>query len=70
MSFKEYWEGQGEPLASDKEKRAVAMMAWDAALCAVQDRNFDDKGRMRSAIEITATVSDLHTWVKPKEGKL
>lgn len=63
MTFDEYWAGQGEPLASDREKRAIAMMAWDAALCAVQARNYDEKGRMRSNLEITATVSDLHTWV-------
>jgi len=68
VTFSEYWEGQGEPLASDKEKRAIAMMAWDAALCAVQAENYDTKGRMRSASEIAATISDLHTWVKPTGG--
>ena len=62
MTFTEYWEGQGEPLTSDPEKRAIAMMAWDAALCAVQDKNYDGKGRLRPALEIAATISDLHTW--------
>lgn len=62
MIFSEYWEGQGEPLVSDAGARAIAMMAWDAALCAVQEQNFDSAGQMRSALEITATVSDLHTW--------
>jgi hypothetical protein len=64
MTFDEHWDGQGEPLASDMEKRAIAMMAWDAALCAAQDRAFD-KGRLRSSGEIAAALSDLHTWNKP-----
>ena len=70
MSFEDYWEGQGEPLASDSAARAIAMMAWDAALCAVQDKNFDHDvdrdGRLRPSLEIAATISDLHTWVKPQ----
>ena len=65
MTFEEHWAAQGEPLIHDKEKRAIAMMAWDAALCAAQARNYDEHGHMRSNLEITATLSDLHTWVKP-----
>jgi hypothetical protein len=65
MTFDEYWAGQGEPLASDSAARAIAMMAWDAALCAAQSLNYDTRGRIRPALEIAATLSDLHTWVKP-----
>lgn len=66
MTFDEYWEGQGEPLASDPEKRAIAMMAWDAALCAVQAGNHDSKGTLRTGEEMAAALSALHTWVTPK----
>lgn len=62
MNFQEYWAGQGEPLASDKEKRAIAMMAWDAALCVAQTHTYDEKGGLRPAAEMAATLSALHTW--------
>lgn len=44
------------------EALALAQAAWDSALCAVQAQNFDPNGKMRSAQEITATISRLHSW--------
>lgn len=63
MTFDEYWHGQGEPLASNAEKRAIAMMAWDAALCAVQAGNYDSNGYLRTGVEMAAALSALHTWI-------
>ncbi len=65
MSFEEFLANAaalGMP-ASDAS-RAMAISAWDAALCAAQDAAFSH-GKMQSAETITAALSTLHTWNKP-----
>ena len=46
------------------DPRILAMLAWDGALCAAQDRNRDAAGKMLSALKMAANLSGLHTWVK------
>ena len=66
MNFEEFWANASAlGMPADESSRALAMSAWDAALCAAQAQNFDSAGKMRSALEITDTLSRLHSWNKP-----
>jgi hypothetical protein len=65
MSFEEFWVSSAAlGMPADDASRAMAVSAWDAALCAAQDAAFAH-GKMQSAETITAALSQLHSWSKP-----
>jgi hypothetical protein len=70
MTFEEFWaDYEKRGIEYTETRRTMAVMAWDAALCSAQCASFE-QGKIRSANEITATLSNLHTWVKPTTSLL
>ena len=66
MTFDQYWTNAAAlGIKTDDANRAIAICAWDAALCAAQEAAFAH-GKMQDAATITTALSNLHTWVKPK----
>jgi hypothetical protein len=69
MNFEEFWANAAEiGYPTDERSKNLAMSAWDAALCAASAQAFE-RGKLRTNHQIAATLSDLHTWVKPKEDQ-
>ena len=65
MSFDEFFANAAAlGMPADESSRAMALSAWDAALCAAQDAAFAH-GKMQDAATITAALSQLHSWIKP-----
>lgn len=46
--------------------RALMAAAWDTALCSAQAASVTPDFQLRSAGEIAAALSELHTWNSPK----
>lgn len=63
MTFDEFWDGQFDK--EDAAKRALAMQAWDAALCAAQAKAFGKDGKLIPNNELFSAISGTHTWIKP-----
>jgi hypothetical protein len=65
MTFGDYWTNAAAlGMKTDDHNRAIAVCAWDAALCALQEQMFD-RGKLKDAGAIAAAATNLHTWVKP-----
>lgn len=66
MTFDQYWTNAAAlGIPTDDHNRSIAVLAWDAALCAAQEAAFAH-GKMQDAPTITAALSSLHSWAQPK----
>lgn len=66
MNFADFWAKATElGMPADVSHRNLAMSAWDAALCAAQEQNFDATGKLRPSLEMADTLSRLHSWNQP-----
>jgi hypothetical protein len=60
MTFPEFATTKG--LLDGSAAHNLARDAWDAALCEIQRQAFDEHGKPRSTVEITAAMSRAHSW--------
>jgi hypothetical protein len=70
MTFADFWASQGGagvPAQDEARARAVAELAWDAALCAASAGCFE-RGQFRAPAEISASIQALHTWAETNES--
>lgn len=64
MTFEEFWaNATGLGLKANDANRAMAISAWDSAICSAQAILLGRGKRDLSAI--SKDVSNLHTWVEP-----